>query len=139
MSDKAEDRKLREKVRIKKGGELSVKRLAYPMAAGPGEKAALENLSEDGICFCLAGDYKKGDHLCISVDISGWQHHRKGVSMLVDDQRVAAPLTAIVEVAWVSESEGRMKIGAKFLDIFEDDYKALKSYLKQVRYSAQDK
>ena len=134
------DKESRVSQRVPKTAPLRVKQLTYPMPSGPGEAGVLQNLSEAGICFSLDTPYSAKDQLCLSIDLLGWQHHKKGVALLVNDSLASAPLTAIVEVVWCrKQPEGnRVEIGAKFLDIFEDDLKALKAYLANVRYSREN-
>jgi len=127
-------------LRVPKTAELRVKQLTYPMSSGPGAAGFLRNLSEEGICFSLETPYSPKDQLCLSIDLVGWQHHKKGVALLVNESLASAPLTAIAEVVWCRKlpADNRVEIGAKFLDIFEDDLKALKIYLANVRYAAEE-
>jgi len=122
-------------MRVPKTVALSVKQLTYPMTSDPGEPGILRNLSEEGICFTLETPYSAKDQICLSIDLVGWQHHKKGVAQLVNESLVSAPLTAIAEVVWCRNlpEDNRVEIGARFLDIFEDDLNALKTYLANVR------
>lgn len=129
------EQELRGRMRVPKTAALRVKQLTYPMTSGPGDAGILRNLSEEGICFTLETGYSAKDQLCLSVDLVGWQHHKQGVALLVNDSLASAPLTAIAEVVWCRKmAEGNLfEIGARFLDIFEDDLKALKTYLANIR------
>ncbi|PIE72595.1 MAG: hypothetical protein CSA20_07065 [Deltaproteobacteria bacterium] len=136
MADKLPGgKKARKNVRVAKTATLKVKRLTYPLTSDPGEEGIVINVSEEGVCFHAETGYSEKDQLCLSIDLPGWQQHRKGVSLLVDESLVSAPLTAIVEVVWAKklpDGDG-IEIGARFVDIFEDDLKALKTYLENVR------
>lgn len=134
------DKESRGQIRVPKTAALRVKQLSYPILSGPGDAGTLINLSEEGICFSLYTPYAEKDQLCLSIDLLGWQHHKKGVAQLVNESLAAAPLTAIVEVVWCRKLPGgsEVEIGAKFLDIFEDDHKALKTYLANMRYSIEN-
>jgi len=123
--------------RLDKTASLQVKQLTYPMASGPGKPGILHNISENGVCFSLATAYKEKDQLCLSIDLLGWQHHRQGVAHLVNENLASAPLTAIAEVVWCRKLPGdtQVDIGARFIDVFEDDLKALKTYLANIRHS----
>ncbi|MBM9614092.1 PilZ domain-containing protein [Desulfobulbus rhabdoformis] len=127
----------REWSRVEKTATLQVKQLSYPLASGPGAPGILCNISDEGLCFFIETAYKEKDQLCLSIDLLGWQHHRQGVSQLVNESMVKAPLTAIAEVVWSKKDQGekRFEIGARFVDIFEDDHKALKAYLAGIRQS----
>lgn len=141
MSDKSlTGNELRGQMRVVKTVTLSVKQLTYPMTSGPGEAGTLRNLSEEGICFTLETAYAAKDQICLSIDLVGWQHHKKGVAQLVNENLASAPLTAIAEVVWCRNlpDDNRVEIGARFLDIFEDDLKALKTYLANVRSYSED-
>ncbi len=122
-------------VRVAKTAALHVKQLVYPLTSAPGNTGIVHNLSEEGICFSLATPYSVKDHLCLSIDLVGWQHHKQGVALLVNQSLASAPLTAIAEVVWCKQWAGdeQVLVGAKFLDIFEDDLKALQTYLTNVR------
>jgi len=130
------EKESRDRIRVPKTATLRVKQLSYPMPSGPGETGTLLNLSEEGICFSLEISYSAKDQLCLSIDLIGWQHHKQGVALLVDESLASAPLTALAEVIWCRQlAEGnQFEIGARFLDIFEDDLKALKTYLANVRH-----
>ena len=123
--------------RINKTATLQVKQLSYPLPAGPGDAGVLNNISEEGICFSLERPYRQKDQLCLSIDLLGWQHHKQSVALLVNENLATAPLTAIVEVVWVHQQPEKnlVEFGARFLDIFEDDHKALKTYLANIRKS----
>jgi len=135
-----DEKESREGFRVPRTAALRVKQLTYPMPTGPGDAGIVRNLSEDGICFSLDTSYSAKDQLCLSIDLMGWQHHKKSVALLVNESLVSAPLTAIVEVAWCRKlaEDNRFEIGARFLDIFEDDLKALKTYLANVRRSIEE-
>jgi len=130
------EKESRDRIRVPKTATLRVKQLTYPIPSGPGEVGTLQNLSEEGVCFFLETSYSAQDQLCLSIDLLGWQHHKQGVALLVDESLASAPLTALAEVVWCRQlGEGnRVEIGAKFLDICEDDLKALKTYLANVRH-----
>jgi hypothetical protein len=68
----------------------------------------------------------------------GWQRHKKGVSLLVNDTLTTAPLNVIAEVAWCRRAADQesVEIGAKFLNIAEDDRLALRTYLGKLRQAA---
>ena len=72
--------------------------------------------------------------LSLEIKLTGWQYHKKSVSSLLDPAKATAPLTAIAEVIWSRKLSGGRgyEVGVKFIDIYEDDYKALKKHLDSV-------
>ncbi len=59
-------------------------------------------------------------------------------SLESSNKRIKVPLSVIAEVVWSTTVPARSKyggseyeIGVKFLDIYEDDYKALLGYLEK--------
>ncbi|OQX23186.1 MAG: hypothetical protein BWK80_27345 [Desulfobacteraceae bacterium IS3] len=117
--------------RIDKKIPVEVNRLCYPLPLDPGESCVCKNISAGGVCFTISNSYEPGAVLSLKISIPGWQGYKKPFSFLVDIAS-ESPLTAIGEVVWCrqhSESSD-YEIGIKFLNIYEDDYRALIKYLE---------
>lgn len=128
--------------RIPKEVSVSVAKLEYPLLADADQSGTLKNIAEGGICFITAASYEPGARLSLKINIKGWRRHLKSVASILEDVTVTAaatPLTAVAEVTWVSPQPNgdSYEIGVKFLDIYEDEYNALKKYLENLaNYSA---
>ena len=131
MNDLSTDKEKRKFPRIPKEVPINVKKLAYPLPEGPGEGGIGKNLGENGICFSTPTSYEPKTMLSLEIKLTGWKHHKKSVSSMLDPLATTAPLTAIAEVVWSRKLSGSQgyEVGVKFADIYEDDYKALKKHL----------
>ena len=120
--------------RIPKEVPINVKTLTYPLPEGPGESGIGKNMGENGICFSTPISYEPKTMLNIEIKLTGWQHHKKNVSSILDHSKAKAPLTAIAEVVWSKKLMGKSgyEVGVKFVDIYEDDLKALKKHLDSI-------
>ena len=131
MSNLSTGKEKRKFPRIPKEVAVNIKKIAYPLPEGPGESGVGRNMGENGICFSTTTSYEPKTMLSLEIKLTGWQHHKKNVSSILDHSKVKAPLTAIGEVVWSKKLMGRpgYEVGVKFVDIYEDDLKALKKHL----------
>ena len=134
MNDLSTDKDKRKFPRIPKEVAVNIKKLAYPMSKGLGESGIGKNMGENGICFSTPTSYEPKTMLSIEIKLTGWQHHKKNVSSILDHSKAKAPLTAIAEVVWSKKLMGKSgyEVGVKFVDIYEDDLKALKKHLDSI-------
>ena len=118
--------------RIPKEASIEINNLVYPLPERPREEGTCKNIAEGGIGFTVSSPYEPKSLLSLKIYLKGWQHHKKNVSSIVDAS--AAPLTAIAEVVWSSQLSNvrKYEVGAKFLDIHEDDYAAFKKHLGNI-------
>ena len=134
MNNLSTDKEKRKFPWIPREVPINVKKLAYPLPEGPGERGAGKNIGENGICFSTQTPYEPKTMLNLEIKLTGWQHHKKSVSSRLDPLAATAPLTAIAEVVWLKKLMGRSgyEVGVRFVDIYEDDYKALKKHLDSI-------
>ena len=120
--------------RISKKVPIEINNLAFPLPEEPRETGTCTNLAQGGIGFAVPSAYEPKALLSLKIYLKGWQHHKKDVSSIVDASTATAPLTAIAEVVWSKKmSDGPIyEAGAKFLDIYEDDYVAFKKHLRNI-------
>ncbi len=133
--DKAQtDKKQRKFPRIPKEYPIKVAEIAFPLKEGAGKTGFAKNVSGSGICFIVSSPYKPKTLINLKIDMVGWQRHKKNVSSVLDSISAVAPLSAIAEVVWCEKlsNSAEYEIGVKFLDIYEDDYEALKKYLDEI-------
>lgn len=120
--------------RIPKEVSVTVTKLEYPLPEDTGEAATLKNIATGGICLVVATHYETGTRLSLKINLKGWRRYVKSVAAIIDDSAgtvATTPLIAIAEVVWVNPSPDDFgyEVGVKFLDIYEDEYNALKKYL----------
>jgi hypothetical protein len=121
--------------RIPKEVPIEIQKVEYPLADGAGEMGVGKDIADNGICFETRTEFEPETLLSLKISLPGWQHHKRNVTSILDDTAAAAPLTAIAEVVWskkLSSGEG-FNVGVKFLDVYEDDFNALKKYLKIIK------
>jgi hypothetical protein len=124
----------RDSPRIPKEVSVEINNLAYPLPEKPREEGASKNIGKGGIGFTVSSPYEPKAVLSLKIYLKGWQHHKKNVSAIIDGSAATAPLTAIAEVVWSKKlkDDPRFEVGAKFLDIYEDDYVAFKKHLGNI-------
>ena len=120
--------------RIPKEVPIEIKRLSYPLPEEPGESALGRNLSEGGISFVVSIPYEPKNSVTLKINITGWHGYKKTFSRILDVSS-EFPLTAIGEVVWCKKlsEDSEYEVGIKFLDIYEDDYRAFVKYLDDLK------
>jgi len=134
MNNLTAEKEKRKFPRIPREVPIKIKKLAYPLQEDTGEDGIGKNIGENGICFFTSTSYEPKTMLGLEIKLTGWQHHKKSVSTMLDPLATTAPLTAIAEVIWSKKLSGSRgyEVGVKFADIYEDDYKALKKHLDSI-------
>ncbi|MDS4029128.1 MAG: PilZ domain-containing protein [Candidatus Contendobacter sp.] len=121
--------------RLPKEADITLAKLEYPLSTEKEEFGALKNIAKGGIGLIVANAYEPGSRVSLKINLKGWRRYLKSVASIVDDSAgtvATTPLTAIAEVVWTTplpDGNGH-EIGVKFLDIYEDEYNALKKYLE---------
>ena len=116
--------------RIPRQADLEVIRLSFPLSEGPGDPGVGRDIGGGGACIHVPHPFEPGTTLSLTIGLKGWTSHRKPHSRLVDMAN-EAPLAAIVEVVWCRETRDGdgWDMGVKFVNVWEDDHKALLRYL----------
>ncbi len=134
MNQPQTEKEARKFPRIPKEVFIDVTKVTYPMPEGSGEHAKGKDIAKEGISFIGAERYESGISVILKIKLLGWQQHKKNTSSIVDASAASAPLTAVAEVVWsrkLSDGSG-YQTGLRFTDIYEDDYKALKTHLERL-------
>ena len=122
--------------RLPKEVSVTITKLEYPFSTEADESGVLKNIAKGGLCLTVANAYEPETRLSLKINLKGWRRYLKSVASIIDDSAgtvATTPLTAIAEVVWISpSSDGVYEIGVKFLDIYEDEYNALKKYLENM-------
>lgn len=123
--------------RLPKEVPVTIAKLEYPLSTEVDESGTLKNIAKGGIGLIVANAYEPGIRLSLKINLKGWRRYVKNVASIIDDSAgtvAVTPLTAIAEVVWTNPSPDGdgYEIGVKFLDIYEDEYNALKKYLENL-------
>lgn len=122
--------------RLPKEVDVTLAKLEYPFSAEAEESGTLKNIAKGGIGLIAANAYEPGTRLSLKINLKGWRRYIKSVASIIDDSAgtvATTPLTAIAEVVWINSLPDKSyEIGVKFLDIYEDEYNALKKYLENM-------
>lgn len=125
------EKKQRRFDRIVKNFHVDISPISYPLPKDTQEEGICRNISCGGICFAVSKYYDPETLLSLKMKIMGFDGYKKPYSRILD---IAAqsPMTAIGQVIWCKKAEnnGGFEIGVKFVNICEDDYRALQHYLK---------
>ncbi|MFO1372373.1 MAG: PilZ domain-containing protein [Candidatus Competibacteraceae bacterium] len=137
MNQAQTDHDQRNYPRLPKEVSVAIAKLEYPLPENMGEAATLKNIAKGGICLFVANNYEPGTRLSLKINLKGWRRYVKSVASILDDSAgtvATTPLTAIAEVVWANSApaDNSYEIGVKFLDIYEDEYNALKKYLENM-------
>jgi len=137
MTQAQTDYDKRDYPRLPKEVSVTLAKLEYPFSTEAEESGILKNIAKGGLSLTVANAYEPGCRLSLKINLKGWRRYLKSVSSIIDDSAgtvATTPLTAIAEVVWMSPlpDGGGYEIGVKFLDIYEDEYNALKKYLENM-------
>ena len=117
--------------RISRNIDIEISQLIFPLSNAVVKKGASVDIGINGIRFTTSEPYEPQTILNLKICIIGWEGFKKPFSKIVDLSSDAC-LTAVGEVMWCNknaENDG-YELGVKFMNIYEDDYKALMRYLK---------
>ena len=137
MTQLQTDHDKRDFPRLPKEVDVTLTRLEYPLSPEAEESGTLKNIAKGGIGLVVVNMYEPGTRLSLKIHLKGWRRYLKSVTSIIDDSAgtvATTPLTAIAEVVWMNPlpDGDSYEIGVKFLDIYEDEYNALKKYLENL-------
>jgi len=117
--------------RIPEEVAVEARKIVYPPENAAGHTGLGQNISAGGICFASPTPFPPGELLNLAIRLTGWQRHKRSYAAVIDDELAIAPLTAVARVAWCRprDADQGYDIGVTFVDIYPDDYQALKRYL----------
>jgi hypothetical protein len=127
VADQNDHEDYRRYPRLPKEVKVEVSQLTYPLPAVPAEITRSKNISPMGLCFLSSELFATGVILTVDIYLAGWQRHKKGLAVILDNAALSRPLSVIGEVVWNSEDPTGKEhlIGIKFRDIAEDDFQAI--------------
>jgi len=117
--------------RISRNIDIEVSLLTFPLSDAVIKNGASVNIGGNGIRITSSDPYDPKTILNLKINIIGWEGFKKPFSKFVDISSNAC-LTVVGEVVWCNKSANNngYELGVKFLNICEDDSKALIRYLK---------
>ena len=117
--------------RISRSIEIEVSQLAFPLANAVIKNGTSVNIGENGIRITTSDPYPPKTLLNLKINIIGWEGFKKPFSRCIDISS-GTGLTVVGEVVWCNKNakDNDYHLGVRFLNIYEDDAKALIRYLK---------
>lgn len=121
----AERRKYR---RIPKEVTVEANRLTYPIDEREFSRGKSKNLSQGGVLLQLIEEYEPGTLLQLRITLPGWRKSHPGFIRVMEDS-IGSPFIAICEVVRSQRRGESYETAAKFINIDQDDFRALEGYL----------
>lgn len=122
-------------VRLGKPFEVIIRPFAFPLQEQPATDVHSVDISEGGLLVRCSGGFHVGDKLQVTIFIPSLNKHHPGFFKVFESD-LGQSLTAVAEVARIQEITPHKDyaVGLRFLDIYEDDWQALRSMiLKELR------
>lgn len=121
--------------RLCKPYRVEISEVAFPIQRQPSIEVHSADISGGGLLVHCSRRFSVGDKLQVTIDIPSLNKFHPGFFKVFESD-VGQSLTAVAEVVRVQEASPLhgYSIGLKFLDIYEDDWTALKNMiLKELR------
>lgn len=123
MSDKTGIER-RESVRLPKNYTVELRKFVFPLWDQPTLTLASVDISQGGLKVCCPESLDQGEKLQVKVYIPSLNKFHPGF-LKVFESDAGQSLTAIAEVVHVERKGGTCNAGLRFVDVDEDDWKAL--------------
>ncbi len=135
LTEELTEEEKRAHVRLTKPFEVKIKPFAFPLQRQPTSEVHSVDISEGGLLVHCARRFTVGDKLQVTIIIPSLNKHHPGFFKVFESD-VDQSMTAVAEVVRVQEVIPLRDygLGLKFLDIYEDDWQALRTLiLKELR------
>ncbi len=117
--------------RIPKRARITCQEITYPLGEAPELQAEMVDVSEGGVRLVLEKPLDPERPVQVALVLQGWHRHTSGF-LKYDETSISRPLTAIGRVVRIRPLEnGRYEAGIEFVDIWEDHWQAMRTYLEQ--------
>ncbi|WP_045221811.1 PilZ domain-containing protein [Desulfonatronum thioautotrophicum] len=129
------DEEKRAHVRLTKPFEVTIRPFVFPLQRQPASEVHSVDISEGGLLVHCAKRFHVGDKLQVTIFIPSLNKHHPGFFKVFESD-LDQSLTAVGEVVHTREIVALRDyaVGVKFLDIYEDDWQALRMLiLKELR------
>ncbi len=114
----------REFTRLPKSFRVEIRKLAFPLHAHPAQIVESVDISSGGLRVTARGSFEPGDKVQVRIFIASLNKFHPGF-LKVFESDVDQSLQAIGEVVRVDRSAGGAMLGIKFVNVDQDDWKAL--------------
>ena len=118
----------REFQRLNKELGVEVRKFEYPLKSQRIIKTKCLNISPGGLLLDIPRRLNVGDKVQLTLYVPGLNKYHPSF-FKVFESSVNQSLVAVGEVVRVEVTGGSYKVGIKFLNIYEDDWKALYNFL----------
>jgi len=123
--------------RLEKSFRVEVREFRFPLAGRQGHAVSCVDLSEGGLRIESPRPYKAGDKLQVKIFIPSLNKYHPGFFKVFESD-AGQHLQAIAEVAHVETLPGgSCRLGIRFLDVDEDDWKALRNFIAKAIAAAE--
>ncbi len=122
------DRDRREYKRLNKELKVEVRRFVFPVKSQRVIASRCLNISPGGILLEVSEPFAVGDKLQLTLYVPGLNRYHPSF-FKVFESSVNQSLIAVAEVVRIERAFGTYRMGVKFLNIYEDDWKALYNLL----------
>ena len=114
--------------RLNKELGVEVRKFEYPLKSQRIIKTKCLNISPGGILLDIPQKFNVGDKVQLTLYVPGLNKYHPSF-FKVFESSLNQSLVAVAEVVRVELKGGSYKVGIKFLNIYEDDWKALYNFL----------
>ncbi len=120
----------RQFVRIPAHCRLTAQKILFAAKADTETLGEARNIGAGGLMFVAKCDYRKDDMFKMTITIPRWKkHHPQFLRVYEND--VDSELTAVCQVTRSTRlPDGTYEIGAKFINIYEDDRIGLQRFIE---------
>jgi len=114
--------------RLNKELGVEVRKFVYPLKSQRIIKTKCLNISPGGMLLDIPEKFNVGDKVQLTLYVPGLNKYHPSF-FKVFESSLNQSLVAVAEVVRVELKGGGYKVGIKFLNIYEDDWKALYNFL----------
>ncbi len=127
------DQERRQYIRIPKEYRVEIQKLSYPLHSEDKIQVSSADISLGGVRVSCSQRFDPGQKIQIRVYIAGLNKYHPGYFKVFEND-VGQYIQAVAEVSWVQEKVPLQMydLGCKFLDVYEDDWQALRGLLAKM-------
>lgn len=124
----------REYFRIPKKFRVEVQEFVFPLKSQKRNQVESADISEGGLRVFCSTRFSEGQKVQVKVYITSFNKFHPGFFKVFESD-IGQYLQAVAEVAWVREKVPLVsyEIGLKFVDLYEDDWHALRKMILSSR------
>ncbi len=126
------DANRRQYQRLRKKFRVEISEFRYPPAEQPAVSTHCRDISQGGLRVESPRSFQAGEKIQLTIYISGLNKFHPSYFKVFESD-VGQHLVAVAEVAWIDEKAPLTlyDMGLKFVDVWEDDWKALAAMIKK--------